>query len=130
MRNLAYKIFFHFERIVKELLFGCSMCGQCILRFTAFTCPMRCPKGMRNGPCGGTNFGKCEADLNKACAWQLIYNRAERLGMADRLQRVQPAVDWSLSGTSAWLNHLSGKDRHLFLDEKGNWIGLRGKIAR
>nr|WP_245947992.1 methylenetetrahydrofolate reductase C-terminal domain-containing protein [Halomonas montanilacus] len=29
------------------------MCGQCILSSTGMSCPMNCPKSLRNGPCGG-----------------------------------------------------------------------------
>ena len=29
------------------------MCGQCVLHSTGLTCPMACPKTLRNGPCGG-----------------------------------------------------------------------------
>ncbi|MDO9066739.1 MAG: methylenetetrahydrofolate reductase C-terminal domain-containing protein, partial [Chloroflexota bacterium] len=41
------------ELWIKGPLFGCRMCGNCLLQETAFICPMECPKGMRNGPCGG-----------------------------------------------------------------------------
>ena len=48
-RRLLAKI----ELCAKGPLFGCRMCGNCLLQETAFICPMECPKGMRNGPCGG-----------------------------------------------------------------------------
>lgn len=41
------------ERWAKEVVFGCKMCGQCILQSTGMTCSMNCPKNLRNGPCGG-----------------------------------------------------------------------------
>ena len=41
------------ERKVKGLLFDCQMCGSCVLSSTGMSCPMNCPKQMRNGPCGG-----------------------------------------------------------------------------
>src|SRR5438046_1209477 len=48
------------EETTKGALFDCHMCGQCILQQTALICPMRCPKGMRNGPCGGPSLeGQC-----------------------------------------------------------------------
>ncbi|MFH1640357.1 MAG: methylenetetrahydrofolate reductase C-terminal domain-containing protein, partial [Candidatus Omnitrophota bacterium] len=38
----------------------CSMCGECVLEFTAGICPVTlCPKGLLNGPCGGMDKGKC-----------------------------------------------------------------------
>ena len=41
------------EAAVKKPVFGCQMCGQCVLHSTGMTCPMNCPKTLRNGPCGG-----------------------------------------------------------------------------
>ena len=62
----------------------CAQCGQCILGETAGICPITtCHKGLVNGPCGGTNDGKCEVDKEKDCAWTLIY---ERLKEQDRLE--------------------------------------------
>ncbi|UCC16306.1 MAG: methylenetetrahydrofolate reductase C-terminal domain-containing protein [Dehalococcoidales bacterium] len=61
----------------------CAQCGQCVLGETAGICPITtCHKGLVNGPCGGTNDGKCEIDREKDCAWTLIYNR---LKAQDRL---------------------------------------------
>ncbi|MCU0361778.1 MAG: methylenetetrahydrofolate reductase C-terminal domain-containing protein, partial [Bacteroidales bacterium] len=31
------------ELAVKGPLFGCRMCGNCLLQETAFICPMECP---------------------------------------------------------------------------------------
>ena len=50
------------ERWIKGPLFGCRMCGNCLLQETAFICPMECPKGLRNGPCGGSTAEKCYVD--------------------------------------------------------------------
>jgi len=50
------------ERGVKGLLFDCRMCGQCILSSTGMSCPMNCPKNLRNGPavaCAPTVTAKC-----------------------------------------------------------------------
>ena len=41
------------EKAVKGPIWGCQMCGQCVLHSTGMTCPMNCPKTLRNGPCGG-----------------------------------------------------------------------------
>lgn len=41
------------EEAIKKPVFGCQMCGQCILHDTGLTCPMGCPKNLRNGLCGG-----------------------------------------------------------------------------
>jgi len=98
------------ERLVKGALFDCSMCGQCILRSTGMACVMRCPKQLRNGPCGGTVNGKCEVDPTMTCAWVRAYERAAKLGKAfDRkLDIIQPPVDWRLWGTSSWENVARG----------------------
>jgi len=31
------------EATTKKMVFGCKMCGQCILHETGMTCPMGCP---------------------------------------------------------------------------------------
>ncbi len=93
------------ERAVKRPLFGCQMCGHCILQDTAFICPMACPKGLRDGPCGGTDMhGMCETDPSMPCVWLRIYERAERLGRVDRLMKLQDDLDWRGQGTSSWVS--------------------------
>lgn len=109
LKNYLYRLFVLFERAVKVPLFDCRMCGQCIVRTTAFTCPMRCPKMLRNGPCGGSMNGLCEVDPNLRCVWDLIYRRAWSLGTIHKLEVIQPSVDWSLYDTASWLNLLTGK---------------------
>ena len=76
----------------------CDQCGQCILGQTAGICPLTaCHKGLLNGPCGGTNNGKCEVDKNKDCAWTLIYNRLEEQGRLDLMRKYQPPKDFHVS---------------------------------
>jgi ferredoxin len=66
----------------------CQQCGECLLGYTGGICPVTvCAKGLLNGPCGGTNDGKCEEDPEKDCAWTLIYNRLEKLGRLDLMRR-------------------------------------------
>ena len=68
----------------------CKQCGDCVLGQTAGICPVTtCAKGLLNGPCGGTNKGKCEVDKNKDCAWTLIYNRLEKMGKLDDIRQIQ-----------------------------------------
>jgi ferredoxin len=70
---------------------ACAQCGQCILGETAGICPITaCHKGLVNGPCGGTNNGKCEVDKEKDCAWTLIYNRLSEQGRLDLMRKYQP----------------------------------------
>mgnify|MGYP005855322295 FL=1 len=98
------------ENMVKKPIFRCQDCGQCILSYTAFTCCMRCPKQMRNGPCGGTREdGHCEVYPERYCIWWMIFNRAKRLGRLKKLRRLQQPVDRRLEHTSAWLNVFAGK---------------------
>ncbi|MBM3166118.1 MAG: 5,10-methylenetetrahydrofolate reductase [Chloroflexi bacterium] len=69
----------------------CAQCGQCVLGETAGICPITaCHKGLVNGPCGGTNKGKCEVDKEKDCAWTLIYQRLNVQGRLDLMRKQQP----------------------------------------
>jgi len=68
----------------------CTQCGACILGETGGICPVTsCHKGLVNGPCGGTNNGKCEIDPEKDCAWTVIYNRLKELGRLDSMRTLQ-----------------------------------------
>ncbi len=103
--SLPVRAFTWLEYTAKDLLFDCRMCGNCILQETAFVCPMTCPKGERNGPCGGSTPEHCYVDPTRACTWYKIYERAERMGhgQLDRLLEVQAPVDGSQAGHEAWL---------------------------
>ncbi|MEW5988046.1 MAG: methylenetetrahydrofolate reductase C-terminal domain-containing protein [Chloroflexota bacterium] len=92
------------ERKVKGPLFGCRMCGNCLLQETAFICPMECPKGARNGPCGGSTPERCYVDQTRPCIWYKIYERAERLGREEMLLEVLPPLDWDEVGTETWVD--------------------------
>lgn len=66
---------------------ACDQCGQCILGYTAGVCPITaCHKGLVNGPCGGTNRGKCEVDSERDCAFTLIYNKLKEQGREDLMK--------------------------------------------
>ena len=68
----------------------CTQCGTCIIGETGGICPVTsCHKGLVNGPCGGTNDGKCEIDTKKDCAWTLIYRRLHELDCLDAMRRYQ-----------------------------------------
>lgn len=90
------------ERITKGPLFGCRMCGNCLLQETAFICPMECPKGARNGPCGGSTEASCYVDPTRPCIWYAIYERAFRLGREELLLEVLPPLDWDKVGGETW----------------------------
>lgn len=90
------------ERLIKGALFNCSMCGNCLLQETAYICPMQCPKGLRNGPCGSDAANGCCVDSSRPCVWHLIYERAEARGALDKLLEVQAPLDWSRTGRETW----------------------------
>lgn len=76
----------------------CGLCGECILHKTGGICPViRCSKSILNGPCGGSQYGKCEISKDVDCAWQLIYDRMKAFGKLDKLLEIQPPKDWSRS---------------------------------
>ena len=93
------------ERVVKGLLFDCQMCGNCVLSFTGMSCPMNCPKQLRNGPCGGVRAnGNCEVKPDMRCVWVEAYRGAERIpGGLAKITVVQAPVDRRIEGSSAWL---------------------------
>jgi hypothetical protein len=93
------------ERGVKGLLFDCRMCGQCILSSTGMSCPMNCPKNLRNGPCGGVRAnGHCEVRPEMRCVWVAAVAGSERIpGGRAALREVQVAMDRRLQGKSSWL---------------------------
>lgn len=76
----------------------CAGCGDCMLAETGGICPIaRCSKSLMNGPCGGTQDGKCEIDSDIDCAWAMIVERMEALGRVDELVEIKPPRDWSTS---------------------------------
>jgi Methylene-tetrahydrofolate reductase C terminal len=93
------------ERTVKGFLFDCRMCGQCVLGSTGMSCPMNCPKNLRNGPCGGVREnGHCEVIPEMKCVWVLACEGSQRIpGGVEAMRAVQPAVDHRLQGSSSWL---------------------------
>jgi hypothetical protein len=93
------------ERIVKGFLFDCRMCGQCVLGATGMSCPMNCPKNIRNGPCGGVRAdGHCEVEPEMRCVWVEGFAGSRRMREgAEALHVVQWAVDRRLEGRSSWL---------------------------
>ncbi|MEE4163079.1 MAG: methylenetetrahydrofolate reductase C-terminal domain-containing protein [Woeseiaceae bacterium] len=100
-----------FEKVTKGLLLDSQNCGQCIVGFTGLSCPMNCPKKMRNGPCGGVRAdGRCEVKPDMTCVWVLAWEGNKRLREDGYpLQVVQPPVDHRLLGTSAWLREVRAR---------------------
>jgi hypothetical protein len=100
------------EAAVKKPVFGCQMCGQCVLHSTGMTCPMNCPKTLRNGPCGGVRpDGHCEVKPEMPCVWVKAYDRSLHLPWKDELNQLRPPVDNRLWDTSSWKNLVTGRDK-------------------
>jgi len=77
----------------------CAGCGNCILHLTGGLCPVaRCAKSLLNGPCGGSQGGRCEIHPDVACVWQLIHDRLERLDNKEQMLQVAPIRDWRPAG--------------------------------
>ena len=74
----------------------CAGCGDCITHVTGGLCPIaRCSKHLLNGPCGGSEKGKCEVDpATIPCVWQLIHDRLTKLGKIDVMKAITPMKDW------------------------------------
>jgi ferredoxin len=84
----------------------CMACEECVLDQTGGICPMTiCAKSLLNGPCGGTDHGKCEVDGDKDCAWTLIYNKLEKLGRLDLMKKIQTPKDYSVMTTPGRFTH-------------------------
>lgn len=100
------------EVIVKKPIFGCHMCGQCVLHSTGMVCPMNCPKNIRNGPCGGVRLdGTCEVYPEMKCVWTRAYTQSQRLMWPHEIHDLRSPVDWSIQGSSSWINYLTGRDQ-------------------
>lgn len=92
------------EKTIKGFLFDCQMCGQCVLSSTGMSCPMNCPKEIRNGPCGGVRAdGNCEVNPEMRCVWIEAWDGSSRMRGGSAINEVQFAVDRRLIGQSSWL---------------------------
>ena len=99
------KLFLSIEKPIKGFLFDSRSCGQCTLSITGMSCPMNCPKSMRNGPCGGVRAdGKCEVKPDMPCVWVVAWEGNQRMKNREQvIELVLPPVDTRLRHTSAWL---------------------------
>jgi methylenetetrahydrofolate reductase (NADPH) len=99
------------ELAIKKPLFGCQACGNCVLGHLEYVCPQTCPKQLRNGPCGGTDRGRCEVTPDKPCIWVAVYDRAKAADALDGLKTYVPPPDRQLRDTSSWINYFLDRDR-------------------
>lgn len=107
-----HKLMVPVERVSKGWLFNCQMCGQCILHSTGMTCPMNCPKNLRNGPCGGVRAdGHCEVIPELPCVWVQAWERSRKMTIyPDEIKLIQPPVNRALHNSASWINMAEGID--------------------
>lgn len=92
------------ERALKGLMFDCQMCGQCALGSTGMSCPMNCPKSIRNGPCGGVRLnGHCEVKPEMRCVWVEAWRGSQQMLESDAIKQVQLPVNNLFKDSSSWL---------------------------
>lgn len=92
------------EKTAKGLMFDCQMCGQCALSSTGMSCPMNCPKSIRNGPCGGVRMnGHCEVKPEMRCVWVEAWRGSQQMQQSENIFKIQQPVNYSYRGTSSWL---------------------------
>ena len=97
------------ERWVKKPIVGCDTCGSCRLPHTMFVCPETCPKGLANGPCGGTTDNTCEFG-DRECVHNQKYRIAKVTGRLGELEsQLVPVVDAARRGTCSWTSHYRGE---------------------
>ena len=94
------------EKQIKGFLFDCQMCGDCVLDKTGMSCPMNCPKQIRNGPCGGVrDNGNCEIKPEMRCVWIEAWRGAKKLTphttIIPDLEILEP-VNQTIRGRSSW----------------------------
>jgi methylenetetrahydrofolate reductase (NADPH) len=110
------------ERMAKEPIVGCQSCGFCRLPYTAYVCPESCPKGLANGPCGGTRENLCESG-DRECVYGLSYRLSKAAGRLDDLEELLiPPVPESSRGRCSWLNHFNGRGPEV--------IRMRGRVLQ
>lgn len=92
------------EWLSKYHVVGCESCGQCRLAETLYICPETCPKGLANGPCGGTHLDRCEFG-DRECIHSVKARLAQAVQQTDILKnKLIPTVPIQVRGTSSWKN--------------------------
>jgi len=107
--SLLDEILSRLEKATKERIVGCQACGSCRLPHTFYVCPETCPKGLANGPCGGTTDNQCEFG-DRECIHNLKYRIAREAGALRDLEEVLiPAVPIERRGSCSWTAHFKGQ---------------------
>jgi len=90
------------ERSIKRPLLGCDTCGRCRLEDTLYICPESCPKGLANGPCGGTSLNRCEFG-DRECVHSVKYRTAKSVQQTAVLtDRLIPCIELPTRHQSSW----------------------------
>ena len=90
----------------------CRSCNQCYLAVTGGICPVTmCSKGLMNGPCSGPIHGRCEVDLERNCAWIMIYERLEQQSRMASQESPVPPMNHILRTHPSRLIHSAYKRR-------------------
>lgn len=113
VERISHHVFIPIEAILKKPIFGCQECGQCLLHENGLVCPMRCPKNLRNGPCGGVRSnGHCEVYPERWCVWYRAYYRSQKLPVwREHMYQTHRPVNWQLFQNSvSWVNLVTGRD--------------------
>jgi hypothetical protein len=106
------------EKAAKGLMFDCQMCGQCILSSTGMSCPMNCPKTLRNGPCGGVRMnGNCEVKPDMPCVWVEAWRGSQNMKNSEKIKNVQLPVNYLLVKKSSWLRVVQTE-----IENKKKWL--------
>jgi ferredoxin len=74
----------------------CAGCGQCVVHHFGGLCPIaRCSKSLLNGPCGGSDNGKCEISKEVDCIWDIIVTKMMGRGRLSELMDFKPPKSWT-----------------------------------
>ena len=102
----------------------CSLCGECIVESTGGLCPLTlCSKGLLNGPCGGSQDGKCEVDADRDCGWVLIFNRLKELGRLQDLYEYREPKNYARSNTPRSLVDINTIPKFRFYGQEHSPVG-------
>ena len=106
--SVGERLLLGLEKLVKQPTVGCETCGACRLGDTFYVCPETCPKGLANGPCGGTENNVCEFG-DRECIHNTKYRIAKHVGrLWDLEQELISVVPREQRGACSWPPHFRG----------------------
>src|ERR1035437_3504682 len=74
------------------------------------SCPMNCPKSVRNGPCGGVRAnGGCEGDPDMQCVWVEGWRGVQRMSVGALSPLPNAPANARFSGSSSWMRLARGE---------------------